>query len=718
MRQKKSWFLLAPLVILALVFGGAFNASAVKKATYQAPVTQKTAPENTLLQFSAGGHILGFKPDKVYFASFDHAIVEEFIGTKGVMPAGEAGHASKEASEGRTVGQPVVKKGGAPALGKVIYKDLWQGITLKYEAKEGGIAESTYLLEPEAEVKDIRLRYNVPVGIKKDGTLRFKHESDRGYFILSAPKAWQDINGKRTHIEVAFADYGDNTIGFRLGEYNRQYPVVIDPTYSWHTFYGSASAADVGFSIAVDTSGNAYVCGVSGATWNGPGAVAPLNAHSGNFDIVVLKLNTAGAYQWHTFYGPAGGEGGCKNAVDTSGNVYVATYSNATWNGPGAVAPLNAYSGSNDIVVLKLNTAGAYQWHTFYGSASAADVGFSIAVDTSGNAYVCGVSGATWNGPGAVAPLNAYSGINDIVVLKLNTAGAYQWHTFYGSVGGDDIGYGIAVDTSGNVYVTGNSGATWNGPGAVAPLNAYSGNADIVVLKLNTAGAYQWHTFYGSVGATDYAYGIAVDTSGNVYVTGNSNATWNGPGAVAPLNAYSGISDIVVLKLNTAGAYQWHTFYGSVGGGDYGTGIAVDTSSNVFVTGYSYATWNGPGAVAPLNAYTGSNDIVVLKLNTAGAYQWHTFYGSVGGDDVGYSIAVNTGGNVHVTGYSSGTWNGPGAVAPLNAYSGGYDIFVLKHAVPITAPNVAVPTMSEWGMIIFMLFAGLGAMYYMRRRRA
>ena len=144
-------------------------------------------------------------------------------------------------------------------------------------------------------LQNLRLRYNVPVGIEKDGTLRFRHPSDKGYFSQSAPKAWQDINGKRTQVEVAFADYGDNTIGFRLGEYNRQYPVVIDPTYSWHTFYGSAGATDIGFDITVDTSGNAYVCGVSDATWNGPGAVAPLNAYSGGNDIVVLKLSDPAA---------------------------------------------------------------------------------------------------------------------------------------------------------------------------------------------------------------------------------------------------------------------------------------------------------------------------------------------------------------------------------------------------------------------------------------
>ncbi|MBI4653917.1 MAG: SBBP repeat-containing protein [Nitrospirae bacterium] len=473
----KKWKMLFLCIAVPLVFtacgggggvGATFNASAARKASYSAPVSQNTLPENTLLQFTAGGHILGFKHDRVYFASLDHAIIEEFLVTKGVMPVGESGNVKTEG------------KKGAPPLGKVIYKNLWQGITLKYEAKDGGIAESTYLLEPEAEVKDIKLKYNVPVGIEKGGTLRFRHSSDKGYFIQSAPKAWQDVDGKRIPVEAAFADYGNSTIGFRLGEYNRQYPVVIDPTYQWHTFYGS-TASDFSEGIAVDTNGNVHVIGYSRDTWNGPAAQAPLNAHSGNGDIVVLKLNTAGAYQWHTFYGSASGSG---ITVDTNGNVHVIGYSRDTWNGPAAQAPLNAHSGYYDIVVLKLNTAGAYQWHTFYGSAASTDRGSGIAVDTNGNVYVTGYSTVTWNGPGATAPLNAHSGYYDIVVLKLNTAGAYQWHTFYGS----DSGSGITVDTSGNIYVSGVSGATWNGPGATAPLNAWSWGGyrtvDIVVLKL------------------------------------------------------------------------------------------------------------------------------------------------------------------------------------------------------------------------------------------
>ena len=126
-----------------------------------------------------------------------------------------------------------------------------------------------------------------------------------------------------------------------------------------------------------------------------------------------------------------------------------------------------------------------------------------------------------------------------------------------------------------------------------------------MVLKLNSSGAYQWHTFYGS-GSYGSGYGIAVDTNGNVYVTGGSNATWG-----SPISSHSGGDDIVIIKLNSSGAYQWHTFYGS-SNYDWGFGIAVDAGGNVYVTGVSDATWG-----SPLNSHSGNNDIVVLKLARA-----------------------------------------------------------------------------------------------------
>jgi len=577
---------------------------------------KEAPPANTLLQFTSGGHVMGFTPNKVYIAGMGHALTEEFINSNIVTP------------------KPL-------SSDKIIYENLWKGINLTYEARKAGIAESIYTVHPGADVAQIRITYNAEVTIQKNGTLTFNHPTPQGSYTMSAPIAWQEKEGTKIPVQVAYIKLTDTAIGFTTGPYDKNLPLIIDPVYKWHTFYGSSSY-DYGSSITVDINGNIYVTGRCDASWG-----SPINPHNGGVDIVVLKLNSSGAYQWHTFYGSTGDDIGESIATDISGNVYVAASSQGSWG-----SPINPHSGGDDIMVLKLNSSGVYQWHTFYGSSSY-DYGNGITLDTIGNIYVTGMSDASWG-----SPLNSHGGNYDIVVLKLNNSGVYQWHTFYGSAD-DDYGYSIVIDVSGNAYVAGNSRATWG-----TPLNLHNGSWDIVVLKLNNSGLYQWHTFYGS-SSYDYGNSITLDAIGNAYVTGYSEATWG-----SPLNPHSGYYDIIVLKLNNTGAYQWHTFYGS-SNYDVGREIALDGTGNICVTGYSQATWG-----SPLNPHNGDGyaDIVVLKLNSSGTYQWHTFHGSTG-DDYGYSITADTSGNVYVTGSSQGSWG-----SPLKPHSGVNDIIVLKLA--------------------------------------
>ena len=210
-----------------------------------------------LLQYRAGGHIIGFMPDKVYFAAPDHALSIEFIDGRG-----------KEPHEINSSGMGDAK--GPKYLGRVEYKNLWPGITLRYDKTDRGIVESTYLVDAGADINKIRLKYNVPVTLRTDGTLKFPVSN--GYLTESKPIAWQEINGKRQVVDVVFS-VKDGMAVFQVGNYNRTRPLVIDPiyqyepTYEWHTFYGAPSGTydgDVSATgIAIDGSGNLYVTGVS-----------------------------------------------------------------------------------------------------------------------------------------------------------------------------------------------------------------------------------------------------------------------------------------------------------------------------------------------------------------------------------------------------------------------------------------------------------------------
>ena len=592
------------------------------------------APESAQpAQFIAGGHVLGFSPDGVFVVGGDHMLKVAFGAARGVTPVSD---------------EPPSGDDQAQRLGEVTYPNLWPGISVIYQQPADGIVKSTYYLEPGADAGQIRLAYNVPVHLEATGRLLFEFET--GQMSESAPVAWQEIAGQRVPVKVSFCLISEREVGFALGAYNPDHSLVIDPTLQWNTFLGS-SGGEEGCGIAVDASGNVYVTGYSDATWG-----SPVSGFSGDSesDAFVAKLNSGGVLQWNTFLGSSGDEEGYGIAVDASGNVYVTGYS--CGDGDWGSSAVNGHAGSCDAFVAKLSNGGALQWHTFLGSSSD-EVGYGIAVDATGNVYATGYSEADWGG----SPVSTHSGSYDVFVAKLSNSGSLTWHTFLGS-SSTDQSYGIAVDASGNVYATGYSEATWG-----SPVNAFSAgidHEDAFAAKLDSSGNLTWHTFLGSADDDDdtdnddTGKGIAVDASGNVYVTGYSDAAWG-----SPVSAFSGDSesDAFVAKLNSSGVRQWHTFLGS-SSRDRGYGIAIDGSANVYVTGSSDATWGSPEI-----AYAGDSDAFAAELSSSGALAWNAFLGSSSEGDYGYGIAVDASG-VYVAGSSYATWG-----SPVNAHAGGHD---------------------------------------------
>lgn len=423
----------------------------------------------------------------------------------------------------------------------------------------------------------------------------------------------------------------------------------IDPVLTWNTFLGGSSL-DEGDDIIVDGSGNIYVTGYSDVSWGNP-----IRAFTTIPDAFVAKLDPSGNLVWNTFLGGNGGDLGYGITLDASGNVYVTGNSNATWG-----APIRAYTtGISDSFVAKLNTNGTLLWNTFLGGAGI-DEAREIAVGGSGNVYVAGRSSSTWGSP----VIRAYTADMDAFVANVDTNGNLVWNSFLGGSAFDEA-YGIVVDGSGNIFVTGFSTTTILANGSWGnPIRAYTAFRDAFLTKLNSGGNLIWNTFLGGSG-NDEGFNIALDGSGNTYVTGYSTTTWENP-----IRAFTANEDAFAAKIDTAGNLIWNTFLGG-GSSDQATGIDTDGSGNVYVTGYSSGSWG-----TPIRAFTVGNDAFAAKMETGGNLVWNTFLGG-NGQDYGYGIDVDGSGNVYVTGPGNATWG-----TPIRAYTADMDAFVAKLGFP------------------------------------
>ena len=356
-------------------------------------------------------------------------------------------------------------------------------------------------------------------------------------------------------------------------------------TQEWVSRYNEpGNGEDYARSIAVDGSGNVYVTGRSRSM----GSVT-------NDDYATIKYNSTGIEQWAERYnGPENGNDWAYSiAVDGLGNVYVTGLSGGV---------------SDDYATIKYNSSGDSVWISRYdGPSNCSDYAYSIAVDGSGNVYVTGK-----------CDVGLYD--EDYATIKYNSSGVEQWVSRYDGPGNaDDNAYSIAVDGSGNVYVTGQSWGSGTG-------------WDYATIKYNSTGIEQWAERYNGPGnGNDVAYSIAVDGSGNVYVTGESFGSGTS-------------SDYATIKYNSSGVEQWVSRYNGPGNGNDGAySIAVDDSGNVYVTGGNYVSQN-------------DGDYATIKYNSSRVEQWVQRYNGPGNSgDWALSIALDGSGNVYVTGGSIGS---------------------------------------------------------------
>jgi len=385
------------------------------------------------------------------------------------------------------------------------------------------------------------------------------------------------------------------------------------------TYDGIGAGKDRPKALTYDASGNVYVTGQSAVS------VTPTIT---NYDYLTIKYNSAGTQLWTINYNGTGNNNDVPSdiVVDANGNVYVTGKSDVD----------SSIITNNDYATVKYNSAGVQQWvKTYNGSANLSDGANAIAVDASGNCFVTGGS-------------NENSSQKDGTTIKYNSTGIQQWIKKFNGVGDNsDSGSAIAVDASGNVYIAGYSFG--NGT-----------DHDICVMKINSIGDTAWVKKYnGSAGKTDQAAAIAVDASGNVYITGYAK------------NLITG-NDYITIKYNSIGDTVWTKKYNGAGNGtDKAAALFIDDAGNVYITGYSDSD---PTILS-------NDDYATVKYNSAGVQQWVSSYNSsLNGTDRAIGIVADANGNVFVTGKSfNGTnydmvtveYNSSGIQQNIATYSGG-----------------------------------------------
>lgn len=490
------------------------------------------------------------------------------------------------------------------------------------------------------------------------------------------------------------------TEGFETGPQKAN--ASVSPVLSYSSYLGGGSD-DIGYAVATDTAGNVYVAGSTVSTNLPTTTGAFQTTHGGGtFDAFVMKMSPAGVPLYITYLGGSGDDEAFGIAVNAAGQAYVTGYTTSSNFPTTTGAYRTAAAGGRDIFVAVIDPTGSSLIYSTRAGGSSDDVAYAIAVDSGGSAYLTGYTTSA-NFPTTTGAFQrTLGGDFDAFVMKLNAAGTALVYATYLGGSGEDIGFSLALDSSSNAYVAGHTQSSNFPVTAGAYQGVTGGGYDAFVASVNPTGTALAYSTYLGGASDDYALGVAVDPSGNAYVTGYTSSA-NFPTTVGSYQtAKAGGYDAFVLKLNGAGtALAYSTFLGGTGD-DYGLAVAVNAAGEAYVTGDS-ASGNFPVTSNALQALNGTYSAFLTKLSGSGNGLSYSTYLGGSGFETGYGIAVNSGGDAFITGYTVSTDFPTTLGAFRTSSAGAADAFVAVLSPPVCNYGVTP------GSLFFQPGAGTGS---------
>ena len=582
-----------------------------------------------------------------------------------------------------------------PNYQEIYYKNIYDGIDLRYYTNKKGL-KYDFIVHPGADIHQIRVKYVGIEGLEINnfGNLiintSIKDIIDRNLFI------YQNYSGSQHQVRGRFKILNNLEYGFELlNNYRKQEILVIDPRLEYSTYIGGSNS-ESGRGIAVDSIGNAYITGWTNSS-NFP-TTTGINYNGGKGDVFILKLNSMGSELiYSTFIGGGGGDGGMGIAVDSKGNAYV-TGSTISSDFPTTPrANDTSYNGGTaDVFVLKLNSSGSKLIYSTFIGGIYTDEGLDMAIDTTSNVFVSGYT-TSLDFPTTPGAFDTKLNGNNLTgfVFKLNWNGsALIYSTFLGGTE-LDLGTGIAIDSTGNAFVSGWTMSSDFPTTLEAYDTTYNGGDDAFVLKLDQNGsALLYSTYIGGSKREGFIYhNIAIDSFGNAFIAGITESSDFPTTSNANDTSHNGGElDVFVLKLDQNGSKLIYSTF--IGGSDLDRvgGIAVDLTGNAYVAGRTKSSDFPTTADAYDKSYNGQEDVFVLKLNWNGSRLIYSTFLGGNGTEYCLSIGLDLSNNIYIMGrtWSSDFPTTPGAFE--STFNGGLtDAYIAKFLYP---PQMNITSLS------------------------
>ncbi len=584
--------------------------------------------------------------------------------------------------------EPARWRTGVATYAHVRVEGLYPGVDLEYYGNQRQL-EYDFAIAPGVDPAAIAIHFAGVDKVAIDASGELVLSLGEGEVRQHPPVIYQVVNGARQQIAGGYRLREGATVAFSVGQYDSRLPLVIDPVFSYSTYFGG-NGGDSGYAVKVDTNGSVYLAGKTFST-QFPFAV-PTNGFqpqlAGRGDAFVAKLdNTGSNVVYYTYLGGTGDDAALDMALDNLGNVFLAGFTgspdfptkNALFPTIGGLPDPNTGLFPPSGFVAELNTNGTALVYSTYLGGNSNTVASGIAIDPSGNALVTGYTYSP-NFPVTNAIQSVLAGLDDVFVSKIGAGGTNLVYSTY--LGGESIdeGEGIAVDATGSAYVTGYTLSTAfpvttnaQSPTLGGPSGGI-GSYDAFVTRIAPSGTNLVYSTYLGGYHNDYGYRIAVDGAQNAYVTGQSQSTdfpntvTNVPGLQAGNNGINALnSDAFLTKLDSSGMRLYSALFGG-SGEDTGSDVAVDALGRAFVIGTTlsvdFRVTNAFGLLKTNS--TGGKDAILLALNANASAVLYSGYLGGSSDEYGDGIALDSESSAYLTGltFSTDFPTTPGSLQP------------------------------------------------------